>query len=212
MLNFLSGVLRDEGGYEYKRAIVEAIFDVIHHIPESKEYGALNVCRGSLDARCLTGVFAVSLLPSLRVHRRLRIHQACSPDLASSWFGRSSHFNAVQVYPLHLQPCHSRKLYRSGCRRERTCAVCRALARAAGTHQCAPEQVSTSSRAYWLRRTRVLTVLASPGVWMTTTTKFVTELHCICESSRIKTARNLTSTVVSNCFFCFCKRVLTSGD
>lgn len=39
MLNFLSGVLRDEGGYEYKRAIVEAIFDIIHHIPESKEYG-----------------------------------------------------------------------------------------------------------------------------------------------------------------------------
>lgn len=39
MLNFLAGVLRDEGGYEYKRAIVEAIFDIIYHVPESKEYG-----------------------------------------------------------------------------------------------------------------------------------------------------------------------------
>jgi coatomer protein complex subunit gamma len=39
MINFLSNVLRDEGGYEYKKAIVEAIFDIIYHIPDSKEYG-----------------------------------------------------------------------------------------------------------------------------------------------------------------------------
>jgi coatomer subunit gamma len=39
MITFLSGVLRDEGGYEYKKAIVEAIFDLIYHIPESKEFG-----------------------------------------------------------------------------------------------------------------------------------------------------------------------------
>lgn len=39
MLNFLSGVLRDEGGYEFKRAVVEAIFDLIKFIPESKEAG-----------------------------------------------------------------------------------------------------------------------------------------------------------------------------
>ncbi|KAI8902835.1 adaptin N terminal region-domain-containing protein [Globomyces pollinis-pini] len=37
MLTFLKDILRDEGGYEYKRAIVEAIFDIIHHVPESKE-------------------------------------------------------------------------------------------------------------------------------------------------------------------------------
>ncbi|KAJ3331477.1 Coatomer subunit gamma-2 [Blyttiomyces sp. JEL0837] len=37
MINFLSSVLRDEGGYEYKRAVVEAIFDIIYHIPESKD-------------------------------------------------------------------------------------------------------------------------------------------------------------------------------
>lgn len=44
MLTFLSNVLRDEGGYEYKRAIVEAIFDIIYHIPESKEFGKLYSC------------------------------------------------------------------------------------------------------------------------------------------------------------------------
>lgn len=41
MLSFLKDILRDEGGYEYKKAIVEAIFDIIHHIPESKETGFL---------------------------------------------------------------------------------------------------------------------------------------------------------------------------
>ncbi|KAJ3193196.1 Coatomer subunit gamma-2 [Irineochytrium annulatum] len=44
MINFLSNVLRDEGGYEYKRAIVEAIFDIIYHIPESKEFALSHLC------------------------------------------------------------------------------------------------------------------------------------------------------------------------
>ena len=39
MMTFLSDILRDEGGYEYKKAIVEAIFDIVHNIPESKETG-----------------------------------------------------------------------------------------------------------------------------------------------------------------------------
>ncbi|KAF1814479.1 putative coatomer subunit gamma [Eremomyces bilateralis CBS 781.70] len=37
MLSFLSGILRDEGGYEYKRAIVESMFDLIKFVPDSKE-------------------------------------------------------------------------------------------------------------------------------------------------------------------------------
>lgn len=39
MLNFLSGILRDEGGYDFKRAVVEAIFDMIKFIGDSKEAG-----------------------------------------------------------------------------------------------------------------------------------------------------------------------------
>ncbi|KAJ3128254.1 coatomer subunit gamma [Nowakowskiella sp. JEL0407] len=44
MLGFLSNVLRDEGGFEYKRAIVEAMFDIIHHVPESKESALSHLC------------------------------------------------------------------------------------------------------------------------------------------------------------------------
>ncbi|EIN14417.1 coatomer gamma subunit [Punctularia strigosozonata HHB-11173 SS5] len=44
MLAFLSGVLRDEGGYDYKRAVVEAIFDMIKFIGECKEQALSHLC------------------------------------------------------------------------------------------------------------------------------------------------------------------------
>lgn len=39
MLQFLATALRDEGGYEFKRTVVEGIFDIIAVIPESKDSG-----------------------------------------------------------------------------------------------------------------------------------------------------------------------------
>ena len=44
MLAFLSGILRDEGGFEFKRAVVEAIFDLIKFVPESKEEALAHLC------------------------------------------------------------------------------------------------------------------------------------------------------------------------
>ncbi|KAH9849263.1 coatomer subunit gamma [Lenzites betulinus] len=44
MLAFLSGVLRDEGGYDFKRAVVEAIFDMIKFIAECKEQALSHLC------------------------------------------------------------------------------------------------------------------------------------------------------------------------
>ena len=41
MLTFLSGILRDEGGYEFKRSVVESMFDLIKFVPGSKEEGRL---------------------------------------------------------------------------------------------------------------------------------------------------------------------------
>lgn len=53
MLSFLSGILRDEGGYEFKRSVVESMFDLIKFVPGSKEEGmffspfAMNLLRPS---------------------------------------------------------------------------------------------------------------------------------------------------------------------
>ncbi|KZO95939.1 coatomer subunit gamma [Calocera viscosa TUFC12733] len=44
MLSFLSGVLRDEGGYDFKRAVVEAIFDMIKFIQDCKETALAHLC------------------------------------------------------------------------------------------------------------------------------------------------------------------------
>lgn len=44
MLAFLSGVLRDEGGYEFKKAVVEAIFDMIRFIGDCKEAALAHLC------------------------------------------------------------------------------------------------------------------------------------------------------------------------
>lgn len=41
MLTFLSGILRDEGGYEFKKSVVESMFDLIKFVPGSKEDGML---------------------------------------------------------------------------------------------------------------------------------------------------------------------------
>lgn len=44
MLVFLSGILRDEGGYEFKRAVVESMFDLIKFVPDSKEEALAHLC------------------------------------------------------------------------------------------------------------------------------------------------------------------------
>ncbi|KAI9799327.1 MAG: hypothetical protein M1825_004820 [Sarcosagium campestre] len=44
MLAFLSGILRDEGGYEFKKSVVESMFDLIKFVPESKEDALAHLC------------------------------------------------------------------------------------------------------------------------------------------------------------------------
>ena len=58
MLTFLSSVLRDEGDYEFKRAVVEAMFDMIKLIPESKEQALSHLCELSKIASLQNSLFA----------------------------------------------------------------------------------------------------------------------------------------------------------
>jgi coatomer protein complex subunit gamma len=44
LISFLSNALRDEGGYEYKRSIVETIIELSQAIPESKENAISYLC------------------------------------------------------------------------------------------------------------------------------------------------------------------------
>lgn len=38
-MGFLSSVLRDEGGFEYKKAVVDTIVSIIENVPEAQESG-----------------------------------------------------------------------------------------------------------------------------------------------------------------------------
>ncbi|KAK5111861.1 hypothetical protein LTR62_004593 [Meristemomyces frigidus] len=65
MLTFLSGILRDEGGFDFKRAVVESIFDLIKFVPESKEEALAHLCEFIED--CEFTKLAVRILHLLGV-------------------------------------------------------------------------------------------------------------------------------------------------
>ncbi|KAL2161197.1 hypothetical protein VTH06DRAFT_8416 [Thermothelomyces fergusii] len=65
MLQFLSGILRDEGGYDFKRAVVESMFDLIKFVPESKEEALAHLCEFIED--CEFTKLAVRILHLLGV-------------------------------------------------------------------------------------------------------------------------------------------------
>lgn len=44
IMTFLSNALRDEGGYEFKKAILDALLDIMEAIPDSKTDGLLHCC------------------------------------------------------------------------------------------------------------------------------------------------------------------------
>ncbi|XP_008783467.1 coatomer subunit gamma-2 [Phoenix dactylifera] len=44
LMNFLSSILREEGGFDYKKAIVDSIVILIRDIPEAKESGLFHLC------------------------------------------------------------------------------------------------------------------------------------------------------------------------
>ncbi|XP_007889035.1 coatomer subunit gamma-2 [Callorhinchus milii] len=60
MMNFLSNMLRDEGGFDYKRAIVDCIINIIEENPESKETGLAHLCEFIED--CEHTVLATRIL------------------------------------------------------------------------------------------------------------------------------------------------------
>ncbi|MXQ92808.1 hypothetical protein E5288_WYG002852 [Bos mutus] len=60
MMTFLSNMLRDDGGFEYKRAIVDCIIHIVEENPESKEAGLAHLCEFIED--CEHTVLATKIL------------------------------------------------------------------------------------------------------------------------------------------------------
>jgi len=62
-MNFLSNILREEGGFDYKKAIVDSIVILISDIPDAKEAGLLHLCEFIEDCE-FTYLSTQVLLPS----------------------------------------------------------------------------------------------------------------------------------------------------
>uniref|UniRef100_A0A452QGJ3 Coatomer subunit gamma n=1 Tax=Ursus americanus TaxID=9643 RepID=A0A452QGJ3_URSAM len=60
MMTFLSNMLRDDGGFEYKRAIVDCIISIVEENPEGKEAGLAHLCEFIED--CEHTVLATKIL------------------------------------------------------------------------------------------------------------------------------------------------------
>ncbi|KFO29351.1 Coatomer subunit gamma-2 [Fukomys damarensis] len=60
MMTFLSNMLRDDGGFEYKRAIVDCIITIVEENPDSKEAGLAHLCEFIED--CEHTVLATKIL------------------------------------------------------------------------------------------------------------------------------------------------------
>ncbi|CAG2194926.1 coatomer subunit gamma-2-like [Mytilus edulis] len=60
LMNFLSSMLRDEGGFDYKKAIVESVITIIEENPEAKEAGLGHLCEFIED--CEHTVLATKIL------------------------------------------------------------------------------------------------------------------------------------------------------
>jgi coatomer subunit gamma len=43
MMNFLATMLRDEGGFEYKKSIVDTLITIVEENPEAKELGKFSM-------------------------------------------------------------------------------------------------------------------------------------------------------------------------
>eukprot|EP00736_Rhodelphis_marinus_P006261 Rmarinus@m.24789 len=44
ILSFMTNILRDEGGFEFKRTVVEAIHNILNEVPQANEAGLLALC------------------------------------------------------------------------------------------------------------------------------------------------------------------------
>jgi coatomer subunit gamma len=79
LLNFLSHMLREEGGPEFKRAIVEALVTLIQQIDEAKEPGLLHLAEFIEDCEFTT--LAVQVCTSAHVLMQAR----CTFVRCSDW-------------------------------------------------------------------------------------------------------------------------------
>lgn len=73
-MNFLSNILREEGGFEYKKAIIDSIVILIRDIPEAKETGLFQLCEFIEDCEFTYLSTQVSIMYSVMSKYSFKLH------------------------------------------------------------------------------------------------------------------------------------------
>lgn len=89
-MNFLSNILREEGGFDYKKAIVDSIVILIRDIPDAKESGLFHLCEFIED--CEFTYLSTQV-------RRYQIYQFFS------FFLNCADYSLLSSFPLFLFLC-----------------------------------------------------------------------------------------------------------
>ena len=114
-----------QGGFDYKKAIVDTIITIIEENTEAKEAGTFTIIFPSLSllslrraifwlttkSRVTATIFFLlyRIGPSVWVHWRLWTYSPCHQNPASPRTGRTSQPEPIQIHPLHLQQSHPRE-------------------------------------------------------------------------------------------------------
>lgn len=96
MMNFLASMLRDEGGFEYKKAIVDTIITIVDENPAAKDLGMFIFSMIHIEVNTFRSFSFV------RVHRGLRTSCFGYSCIAPSWPRRSNDSKSGAVHSLHL--------------------------------------------------------------------------------------------------------------
>jgi hypothetical protein len=108
ILTFLSGTLRDEGNYDFKRAVVEAIFDMIKFIPDCVETALSHLCEFIGD--CEYTKLSVRILHLLGVQGPKATNSSDSSTTGLFWRMRSLGPPRYRAWPsLELTEIRRRK-------------------------------------------------------------------------------------------------------
>jgi coatomer protein complex subunit gamma len=74
LVGFLATFLREEGGYEFKKSIVDSIVDLMNSMPETKENALLHLCEFIED--CEYNELIIQILYLIQTHGPATQHPA----------------------------------------------------------------------------------------------------------------------------------------
>ncbi|QRW24701.1 coatomer subunit gamma [Rhizoctonia solani] len=106
MLSFLAGVLRDEGGYEFKRAVVEALFDMVARVAEARDAALAHLCEFIEDCEFTKLSVRILYLLGVGVPSRLSLRNTFDTSTTASFLRMQLFVRLLYQVSLNSGECY----------------------------------------------------------------------------------------------------------